>query len=423
MNSTIISNGNNERRVVITGLGTINPIGNTVEEFWKNCISGKSGVRLAKKNDLSNYSIKIVGEVDFPDLSAYFQSKRMIRRLDDYIIYSHVAGSQAVKDSGLDVEKSPQRYGTIIGTGDAGIATHIENINKIQSNGMHAASPFYAISAIPNTGAAYFAQEWNLQGPSFSVNSACSSSNHAISLGAMLIKAGMADAMFTGGSEAAVNSAGIAAFGNIMALSDRNDSPETASRPFDKDRNGFVLSEGAGVICLEELEHAQKRGAHIYAELSGFYFTTDAYDLVAPHPEARNSSQAIQGALDSARLNPEDIDLINCHGTSTIIGDKVESIAVNKVFKDYGPKIPVHSTKSMVGHLLGGSSAVEAIAAVLVFEKNIIHPSINLFNQDPEINLNVVTEATENKKCKHILSNAFGFGGHNVSIILSRFED
>jgi 3-oxoacyl-[acyl-carrier-protein] synthase II len=346
----------------------------------------------------------------------------MVKRLDDYIIYSHIAGTQAIKDSGLDIEQSPHRYGAIIGTGDGGVKSHLDNIDRMLNTGMQAISPFYVISVIPNTGTAYLAQEFNLQGPSFAVSSACATSNHAIGVAAMLIQCGMADAIFAGGSEAAVNPAGIAGFGNIMALSDRNDSPETASRPFDRDRNGFVLSEGAGVVCVEELEHAKKRGAHIYAELSGFYFTTDAHDLVAPHPDARNSSIAIQGALDSAGINPEDVGLINTHGTSTTIGDKVESIAINKIFKEYATKVPVHSTKSMIGHLLGGASGVEAIAAIMAIERNIIHPSINLFNQDPEINLNVVTEATENKNIKHIISNAFGFGGHNTSIVLSRYE-
>jgi 3-oxoacyl-[acyl-carrier-protein] synthase II len=211
-------------------------------------------------------------------------------------------------------------------------------------------------------------------------------------------------------------------FNAMQAISVNNDEYKTASRPFDRDRNGFVLSEGAGVVCLEELEHAKKRGAHIYAELAGFYFTSDAHDLVAPHPEARNSSLAIHGALDSASINPEDIGLINCHGTSTPIGDKVESIAINKVFKEYATKVPVHSTKSMVGHLLGGASGVEAIAAIMALERHIIHPSINLFNQDPEINLNVITEATEDKNINYILSNAFGFGGHNTSIVLSKYK-
>lgn len=412
---------NRDRRVVITGLGTINPNGNTVSEFWDNITAGKSGIHPVKKLNLDNYHIQIAGEITLPDLSEYFQSKKMAKRLDDYIIYSHIAGTQAIKDSGLDIEKAPHRYGTLIGSGDGGIQSHFTNIERMVTIGLQATSPFYVISVIPNTGTAYLAQEYNLQGPSFSVSSACATGNHAIGVAAMLIQCGMADAMFAGGSEAAVNNPGISGFGNIMALSDRNDSPETASRPFDRDRNGFVLSEAAGVVCLEELEHAKKRGAHIYAELSGFYFTTDAHDLVAPHPEARNSSIAIQGALDSAGINPEEVGLINCHGTSTVIGDKVEAIAINKVFGEHAKTVPVHSTKSMIGHSLGGASGVEAIAAIMAFHRSTIHPSINLFNQDPEINLNVITEATEDNHINHIVSNAFGFGGHNTSIVLSKY--
>jgi 3-oxoacyl-[acyl-carrier-protein] synthase II len=237
-----------------------------------------------------------------------------------------------------------------------------------------------------------------------------------------MIKMGMADAIFAGGSEAAVNQAGICGFGNIMALSDRNDSPETASRPFDKDRNGFVLSEGAGVLLIEELEHALKRDAHIYAEVVGYGFTTDAHDLVAPHPEARNASMAMQIAMETARVNPEQIGLINAHGTSTPVGDRIESKAINKAYGEYGRKVPVHSTKSMTGHLLGGASAVEAIASMLAFERNVAHPSINVFEQDPEVELTLVTEPRDTSKLTHLMSNAFGFGGHNACILFRRFE-
>ena len=411
----------NTKRIVITGIGTINPLGNTVGEFMDNLEAGKSGIRLAQKTDLSSYHVRIAGEIDLPDLEPYFRSRKLARRLDDYIIFGHIAGSQAVKDSGLDIDRAPHRYGSLIGTGDAGIKTHMDNINRIAKTGIHSTSPFYVIGAIPNTGTAFFAQECNLQGPSFAVSSACATANHALGVAAMLIRSGMADVIFAGGAEAAVNEAGMAAFGNIMALSDRNDTPQTASRPFDRDRNGFVLSEGAGVLCLEELEHARARDAHIYAELTGFYFTTDAHDLVAPHPEARNSSKAICGALDAAGLNPEDIGLINCHGTSTPVGDQVEGKAINIALGDHGSTVPVHSTKSMVGHMLGGASAVEAIAAIMVFERGIIHPSINLFEQDPQIKLNVVTEAREGSGVDHVLSNAFGFGGQNACIVLSRF--
>ncbi|MFP4383065.1 MAG: beta-ketoacyl-ACP synthase II [Spirochaetia bacterium] len=412
---------NNDVRVVITGLGTINPIGNTVEEFWGNLLKGKNGVRIAQNTDLSDYSVQIAAEVDIPDVSEYFKSKKMRRRLDRYIVFGHVAGAQAIIDSGLDVDKAPERYGAIIGTGAGGVNAHVDNITRVHTTGMSGASPFYIVSAIPNTSTAFLSQEYNLQAPTFSVNSACATSNHAIFLAWMLIKNGMADAMIAGGAEAALCRPGVAAFGNIMALSTRNDSPETASRPFDKDRDGFVMGEGGGCICLEELEHAKRRGAKIYCEITGFGVSSDAYDLVAPHPEARGSSRAVKMALDMAKLNPEDIDLINCHATSTPMGDEMEAKALKMSFGDYIRECPAHSTKSMIGHLIAASSSVEAIASIMAFEKGIIHPTINQFNQDPKIELNVIKEPREDKNIKHILSDSFGFGGHNAVLIMSRF--
>ncbi len=409
------------KRVVITGIGTINPIGNTVPEFWENLMKGKTGVRLSQKVELDNYHVRIAAEVDLPDITEYFPTKRILKRLDPYIVFGHIAGSQAIKDSGIDIDKDPDRCGVLMGTGDGGIGTHLNNASIISTQGMAFVSPFYVISAIPNTGSAYLAQEWNLRGPSFSVNSACATSNHAIGTAVNMILMGMADVMVTGGSEAPINKSAIAGFGNIMALSDRNDDPDTASRPFDTDRDGFVLGEGAGMFCIEELEHAKKRGAKIYAEISGFGFTTDAHDMVAPHPEARGASKAIQLSLDMAGINPEDVGLVNTHATSTPIGDKVEGIAINNALGEWGKKVPVHSTKSMIGHLLGGAGAVEAIGAFLAFERNIVHPSINVFNQDPDIDLNVITETTEIKGIDHFISNSFGFGGQNACVVFSRF--
>jgi 3-oxoacyl-[acyl-carrier-protein] synthase II len=406
-------------RIVITGIGAITPIGNTVEEFWANLIKGKSGIRKITSFP-TNYSVQIAGEVDLPDITPYFKERKMARRLDRYVVLSQIAGTQAVRDSGLDIEKAPHRYGSVIGTGDGGIGVHYSSIKRIVLDGIPAASPFFIMS-IPNTAAGYLAMEWNLQGPSFSVNSACASGNHALGVAATMIRMGMADAIFTGGSEAAIFPSGLAAFGNIMALSERNDSPETASRPFDKDRDGFVLSEGAGILCLEELEHAKKRGAKIYAELTGIGFTSDAYDLVTPHPDARGSAQAMQDALDAAGITTAQVDLINCHATSTPVGDLAESMAINRLFKDLGPKVRCHSTKSMTGHSLGAASAIEAIASILALTKGVIHPTINQFEQDPMINLNVVKKPLE-VKVDHVLSNGFGFAGQNAAVLLSKFK-
>jgi len=416
--------GNNfsGRRVVITGIGTINPLGNTVQDFWENLSLGKSGIRKISSFDIGDYDIQIAGEVDLPDLKPFFSSKKMTRRLDRYSLLAQIAGMQALRDSGLEVEKDPTRYGSLIGTGVGGLESHFTNSERIVTKGMQANSPFYVIACIPSTGSAYFAQEAGLRGPSFSLNSACSSGNHSFGTSMMMIKSGMADVMFTGGSEAIISKLGISAFGNIGALSNRNDSPETASRPFDSDRNGFVIGEGAGVLCFEELEHAKKRGARIYAEVSGYGFSCDAHDLVAPHPEGDGAFRAIEMAMNEAGLNPEDINLVNCHGTSTLLGDKIEAQAINRVLKDYGSKVPVHSTKSMTGHLIGGASAVEAVADMRVFVDGTVHPTTNVFNQDKDINLNVITETYKDESINHILSNSFGFGGQNAAMIFSKYK-
>jgi 3-oxoacyl-[acyl-carrier-protein] synthase II len=423
MNMNTIKRNPHETRVVITGMGTINPLANTVNEFWDNLIEGKSGIRLVKHTDLSDFSVQIGGEVDYPDLSEYFPQK-MLRRLDRFIIFGHVAATRAFKDAGfepIDIEKAPHLYGAIIGTGDAGSGLHYRMFQQIQEVGMDHASPFYVIGVIPNMPPAYFSKENNFQGPNFSVNSACATSNHAIGTAASMIKMGLAEVMLAGGTEAVLNVAGFSGFGVIRALSTRNDSPETASRPFDKDRDGFVLGEGSGIICLEELEHAKNRGARIYAELKGFGFSCDAHDLVAPQPEGRGAVIAMNSALESASLNKESIDLINAHGTSTMLGDIAESKAINKVFGDYTSSIIVHSTKSMIGHLIGAAGGVEAIASILAIEKGVIHPSVNIFKQDLQINLNIAADGPIEKKVRHVLSNSFGFGGQNASIVLSEF--
>lgn len=409
-------------RVVITGLGTINPLGNNVPEFWDNLLKGKSGVRLARNIDLKDSPVKIAAELDLPDLSSYFKEKRMIRRLDRYIILAHIAASQAIIDAGLNPEAEPTRIGSLIGTGDGGVNAQLENVTRIVKTGISSVAPFYIINAIPNTATAYVSQHWHLEGPCFSVNSACATSNHALGLASLLIKWGLADVMVAGGSEAPVTVSGIAAFAKIQALSERNDSPETASRPFDRQRDGFVLGEGAGALCLEELEHAKRRGAKIYAELKGFGFSCDAYDFVMPHPQGLGAARAIKLALDDAGLEPDEIDLINAHATSTPVGDKAEARSIQLVFGDNTSQIPVQATKSMIGHSLGATSAIEAIAAILAFEKNVIHPTINVFEQDPEIKLNIVKDQPQEKRINTILSNAFGFGGQNAVLVLSRFQ-
>ncbi len=411
------------RRIVVTGIGTINPIGNTVSEFWENLKVGKSGIRKIRNFDIGDYYVQIGGEIDLPeDVKDYFIAKKMFKRLDRYTNLTLIAGVQAVRDSGLDMGKEGLRTGAILGTGAGGVNSHTVNIIKHTNESMDAVSPFYLIACIPSTGTAFFCQEAGVRGPSYSVSSACATSNHSIGMACMHILSGMTDIMFAGGCEASVNKSGISSFGNIQALSSRNDSPETASRPFDRGRDGFVIGEGAGVLCLEELEHAKKRDAKIYCEITGFGFSSDAHDLVAPHPEGDGAIRAIKSAIEMASLNTEDIDLINCHGTSTPLGDKIESIAINRAFGDRGSKIPAHSTKSMTGHMLGGTSAVEAIADIMAFEQNAVHLTANQFEKDPEINLNIIKETMDGSNINHVLSNAFGFGGMNAVIIMSRFR-
>ena len=414
-------------RVVITGMGTINPIAHTVPQFWDNLLKGESGIRTVQQTDISESPVKIGGEVDYPDDINDFIPKKMMRRLERFIMFGQYAGSKAFLDSGISqetVDKNPTRFGVIMGTGDAGQLGHFKTCRKIDEYGMESVSPFYIVGVIPNTPSGYLAKEYNLQGPNFSVNSACASSNHAFGTAAMMIKTGMADVMIAGGTESVVNEAGLAGFNIIYALSRRNDDPKTASRPFDKDRDGFVLAEGSACLCLEELEHAKARGAKIYGELSGFGFSCDAYDLVAPHPEGRGQGAAMRAAIEDAEINLDEIDLINAHGTSTPLGDITESNTINRVFgKELTQKIPVHSTKSIIGHMVGAAGGTEAIAALQAINQGVIHPSINVFEQDPEINLNVVANKPMEKKVKNVLSNSFGFGGQNATVIISRFED
>ncbi len=411
-----------ETRIVITGLGTINPIANTVDEFWENLIAGKNGIRKVQHHDLGDFIVQIGGEVDVPDLTGIMH-KKWLKRLDRYIIFGNYAATKALIDSGIseeEIEANPHRYGAIIGTGDAGLDLSHKMSKNIYEKGLDYVSAFYIVGKVPNTPPGFFAKEHNFQGPNYSVSSACATSNHAIGTAAMLIKMGMADVVMAGGTEGVVVPSAIAAFAKIMALSQRNDSPETASRPFDKDRDGFILGEGSGVICLEELEHAKKRGAKIYAELTGIGFSCDAYDLVAPHPEGRGAQISMKSALENAGMGIEDIDLINAHGTSTPMGDKIESLAIESLF---GNEVPVHSTKSMIGHLVGAAGGTEAIAGVLAIQKNVIHPSINIFELDPDVNINVVANKPMEKKITNVLSNSFGFGGQNSTIIISEFKD
>ena len=417
-----------DRRVVVTGIGTINPLGNDVPSFWANLAEGESGIvdLCSIYPILSDYSVKIGGYFALPDDARNYFGRygKWLKRLDEFTVYMQIAGAQAMSDSGLDMScEDPFRVGSLLGTGEGGLNSHERNQSYLQTHGMSALSPLYVLNAIPNTATGFFAQSYGFCGPNFAPASACATSNHSIGLSCMMIESGMADVMFAGGSESSLNPSGIGAFGNLGALSTQfNEEPRRASRPFDIQRSGFVMSNGSAALCLEELNHAKKRCAKIYAEVSGYCFSADAHDLVAPHPEGTSTSYAMKKALEKARLNPADISLINTHGTSTTLGDKVEEIAIYKALGSAASSVAVHSTKSMTGHTIGASGAIEAIAALLAFEKGIIHPSINCDEQDPDIRLNVITETREDIPVEHVMSNNFGFGGQNAVVIFSRFS-
>ena len=412
------------KRVVITGLGAVTPIGNSVRELWDSLGNGKSGVRQVRNFTMPNEKPQIAAEVDLPEnASQYFKNTKLFKHLDRNIIMGVLAGKQAVLDSGLKIEYEPERTGSIIASGEGGVETVWKMANTMFTRERCSLNPFYLVNIIPNSAAAFFCIENGIRGLSFSVNSACASSNHAIGIAFQFIKSGIADVIFTGGTEAACNALGLLAFSSIYALSRRIGEPERASRPFDRNRDGFVLGEGAAVLCLEELEHARQRGARIYAEIRGVGFSTDAYDLVSPEPEGRGACQAINAALSASELQAGDIDLINCHGTSTFKGDLAENIAINKVFgEDRAASIPAQAPKSLTGHLLGGAGVMQALSSIMTFTRNVIHPTINFEERDPDINLNIVTEPREGSRVRNILANSFGFGGHNACVVYSRFS-
>lgn len=406
-------------KVVITGLGTINPVGSSVKSFWEGLKEERSGVVSLDLPKLSEQHSRVGGRVKLPnEIRQFFRNPKILKRIDSFMIYTVIAGKEALHDSGIDVNNNPHRIGVVIGTGEGGLSAHETNQQLLQSGGINAMHPMYVINAIPNSGVALLAQEIGCHGPSFSVNSACASASHAIGLAKLLIENDFADVVFAGGVEASLTVSGIGAFGNVAALSTCND-PSKASRPFDRDRNGFVLSDGCGIVSLESLEHAKKRNAKIYAELCSVAFSSDAYDMVAPHPEGKYIVKTMQNAIDKARLDPSQIQLVNAHGTSTVLGDMIEAKAIQTVFAGNNKNVMVHSTKSMTGHTIGAAGCIEAIAAILALTEGVVHKSVNLDNPDKEMQLNFVRE-TVNADVKFILSNSFGFGGHNSSMVLGK---
>ena len=403
------------RRVVVTGLGIVCPLGNSVEEAWKNALAGKSGVRKIQSFDASEYSCQIAGEIRDFDSSAYVPAKEA-RRFDKFVLYGAVAGSQALEDSGLVVtEENAHRIGVAIGSGIGGLVTICENANTLKEKGPRRVSPFLIPGCIINMASGEFSILKGLKGPNVAYATACSTGLHAIGEAACIIARGDADAMVAGGAEAPICPVGISGFDNMHALSRRNDEPEKASRPFDKDRNGFVMGEGSGIVVLEEYEHAKARGAHIYCEVKGYGLSGDAYNITTPSVDG--PTRCMQMALDHAGLKPSDIQYLNAHGTSTSIGDANESKAVMQVFGDDVKNLVMSSTKSMTGHLLGGAGGIESVFTILALRDQIVPPTINVENQDPACPVDCCPNTARKMPVKNAMKNSFGFGGTNSTII------
>lgn len=410
------------RRVVITGLGTVSPNGNDVSSTWESIVNGQSGVELIEKFDTSEFTTKFGASVKDFDKNENIDPKDS-RRLDPFIQFGLAATAEAIKDSGINLnDHDLDRIGVSIGSGIGGLETIEKNSLILKDKGPKRISPFFVPGSIINMASGTVAIKYGLRGPNLSMVSACSSAGHSIGYSARSIAYGEVDIMVTGGAEAAMSPLGLAGFNAAKALSTRNDSPKEASRPWDKDRDGFVLGEGSGVLILENLESAKKRSAKIYAEIIGFGMSDDAFHMTAPAEDGKGAKLAMKNSLIDAEIDFSEIDHINAHGTSTPLGDVVESRAIRELFSNDADNILVSSTKSMTGHLLGAAGAIESIFSILSLNDNVIPPTINLENPDNEANLRLVAKETVSKKINHVMNNTFGFGGTNVSLIFKKFE-
>lgn len=414
------------KRVVVTGIGALTPIGNNIQEYWQGLSTGVSGAAPITKFDASLFKTQFACELKNIDLNDHID-RREAKKMDPYTQYAMIATDEAMKDAGLDTEKIDLvKAGVVWGSGIGGLKTFQDEVTDFAlGDGTPRFNPFFIPKMIADIGAGYISMKYGFQGPNFSTVSACASATNALIDAFNYIRLGKANIFITGGSEAAVTEAGIGGFNAMKALSQRNDSPATASRPFDKDRDGFVLGEGAGTIILEEYEHAKARGAKIYAELVGGGMTADAHHLTAPHPEGRGASNVMKFALEDAGMAPEEIDYINVHGTSTPLGDVSEIKAIQKIFGDHAYNMNISSTKSMTGHLLGAAGAVEAIAVILAMQHNTVPPTINHFTDDEgfDSRLNLTFNKAQKREIRAALSNTFGFGGHNCSIIFKKITE
>ncbi len=409
-----------KRRVVVTGLGVISPIGCVKEVFWGNLIKGKNGIGPLTYFDASQYDSRIAGEIK--DFAPHpFISNKDLRRMEKFVQFGVTAAKNAIDDSGIDVSKEdPYRIGVLVGSGIGSLRIIEEEHKVILEKGPSRVTPFLIPMLIVNMAAGHISIMIGVKGPNLCITTACASGSHAIGEAMRIIQYGDADVMIAGGTESCISTLGIGGFCALKALSTRNDEPERASRPFDKERDGFVMAEGCGIVILEELEHAKKRNAKIYGEIVGYGMTGDAYHMTAPDPEGEGAARCMANALKDANLKPEDVSYINAHGTSTMLNDKIETLAIKKVFGSHAKKVPVSSTKSMLGHQLGAAGAVEFIICCLSIERSIIPPTINYENPDPDCDLDYVPNKARQLKVNTCLSNSLGFGGHNATLCVKK---
>ncbi len=412
-----------KRRVVVTGIGAVTPIGLNINEIWQNALAGKSGVGKITYFDAAKYDTKIAAELKgFNPLD--FLDKKEVNRMDPFTQYGMASADMALKDSGLNLDSiDHDRAGVVFGSGIGGMLTwHKQMQNYYDAGGPERISPFFVPMMISDIAAGHISMRYKLKGPNYATTSACATSAHAIADSYMIIQRGDADIMFTGGAEAAITPMGVGGFNAMKALSTRNDEPQKASRPFDAQRDGFVMGEGGGVLILEEMEFALKRGAKIYVELAGIGLTADAYHITAPAPGGEGAVRSMRLCIKDAGLRPEDIDYINAHGTSTLYNDRMETQAIKTVFGEHAYKLHVSSTKSMTGHLLGAAGAIEAIFTILAMERNMLPPTINYEFPDPECDLNYVPNKPIPKNVNVAISNTFGFGGHNATLLFRKVQ-
>ena len=414
---------NTNRRVVITGMGVLTPIGNDLDTFWQNLQNGVSGIDRIKAFDTTAYDCQIAGELKDFDPKNYFNNPKDVRRTDRYTHLAMAAAKMAMRDSGVDMEKvDPHRFGAIVSSGIGGLKTLEDQYTILLNRGPSRVSAFTIPMLISNMASGLISMEFGLQGPNFCIVTACATSNNAIGESWRIIKFGDADIFLAGGAEASVIPIGLAGFSAMKALSTRNDDPTHASRPFDRDRDGFVMGEGAGVVVVEELEHAKARGAKIYCELTGYGLSADAHHMTAPPPDGEGAVRAMRMALDHAKTTPDQVDYVNAHATSTGLGDICETRAIKTVFGEQASKVSISATKSMTGHLLGGAGAVEMAACALAIRDSIIPPTMNLENPDDECDLDYTANVAREKKVRVALNNSFGFGGQNATLVATAFE-